>query len=476
LLGIELPALAPASTFGRPGCFGIAEVPALPERGGHRDWTATDTGGNLVLQSGAASDRAIAHTEPARTNSAGYIAFIVIVTFMCNVFLGEDTRAISLSAPLIMKEFGITAAQLGFAQTIANWIGLLGWFGVLIMADGLGRKPAFLTVLFGFSITAPLIGTAGGFNQLIGFMALAALFRNTGTINYVVLAETAPASIRAILLAFLNSSVVLAYMAAALLAGVIVPAFGWRAMFFLDASCILVAFAALIWMRETEAFRHASRFQERIGHRQRPDLLLPWRAYLGRAILGFTITVVYLGAYPAFSAWQTAWLVNEVKIPFSQSTHWIAIWLGASALAYWSCGYLSNRYGKKRAIPLFAGLGGCFFLAIICGTWTPETIFWLGLGLNFFVTGHYGSGSYAYVNELFPAQIRGSVQASFAVFAGFTVSFAPAIPPLIAGNRLDHISLGFLFPMVLTFMAAAIFAFIAPETARKPLQDVVQRH
>jgi MFS transporter, AAHS family, cis,cis-muconate transporter len=408
--------------------------------------------------------------------SVGYVAFVIGLTFMCNVFLGEETRAISLSTPLILKEFAITPAQLGFAQTVANWVGLIGWFGALIMADGWGRRPAFLTVLVGFSITAPLIGVSSSFGQLTALLALAAAFRNTGTINYLVMAETAPPAFRAMILSFLNSSVVIAYMISALLAGVIVPNFGWRAMFFLDASCILVALAAWLWMRETAAFRNAVEHRATMGQRQRPDLLLPWRAFPGRAFLGFTITVVYLGCYPAFSAWQTAWLVNEVKIPFTQSTHWIAIWLGASAIAYWSCGWLSNRFGKKRAVPLFAGLGGCFFAAIIFGTWSPGTIFWLGLGLNFFVTGHYGSGSYAYVNELFPAQIRGSVQASFAVFAGFTVSFAPAIVPLIAGNRLDRISLGFLFPMALTFLAAIIFAFIAPETARKPLQDIVHGH
>ncbi len=97
----------------------------------------------------------------------------------------------------------------------------------------------------------------------------------------------------------------------------------------------------------------------------------------------------------------------------------------------------------------------------------------LGLGLNFFVTGHYGSGSYAYVSELFPAQIRGSIQAGFALVVGFVVSWAPTIPPWIAGNSLEHISRGFRFPMALTFAAAFIFLFIAPETARKPLDDVV---
>ena len=161
-------------------------------------------------------------------------------------------------------------------------------------------------------------------------------------------------------------------------------------------------------------------------------------------------------------------------MPFAQSTDWVAIWLGCSTFAYWICGWIANRFGKKIAVPVFAGIGGCFFLAVIFGTWNLGEIFWLGLGLNFFVTGHYGSGSYAYVNELFPAQIRGSVQASFALAVGFVVSWAPTIPPWIAGNAMEHISRGFIFPMVLTFAAAGIFLFIAPETAGKPLDDVVE--
>ena len=318
----------------------------------------------------------------------GYVWFVIALTFLCNIFLGEETRAVSLSTPLILKEFGITPTELGFAQTVASWVGLIGWFGSLIIADGLGRKPAFLAVLFGFSVTAPLIGLAGSFTQLTVLLSLAAVFRSTGTINYVVLAETAPARVRSFLLAFLNSAVVLAYMISALLAGVIIPRWGWRSMLFIDGSCLRLFLAAWIWMRETESFRNASAHQEARGQRQRPDLLLPWRAFPGRAILGFSILVVYLAAYPSFSDWQTAWLVNEVKIPFRQSTDWIAIWLGASAVSYWLCGWLANQYGKKRVVPVFAGIGGCLMAAIIAGTWTPNEILWLGLAMNFLVTGH----------------------------------------------------------------------------------------
>jgi len=120
-------------------------------------------------------------------------------------------------------------------------------------------------------------------------------------------------------------------------------------------------------------------------------------------------------------------------------------------------------------------IGGACMMAVIFHHWEPNTVFWIGLVMNFFITGQYGSGNYSYVTELFPAEIRGSVQASFALPVAFAASWAPTIIPLIAGNKLDHISFGFLFPASIMFVLAFIFLFIAPETAQKPLANVVER-
>ncbi|HEX3863984.1 MAG TPA: MFS transporter [Stellaceae bacterium] len=419
----------------------------------------------------ASDEQGASSAAPAKVT--GYVILVIALTFMCNVFLGEETRAFSLGLPLIIKEFGVTPAQIGLIQTIGYWVGMIGMISVPIIADAWGRRIAFLTVLLLYSILAPLIGLAQTFMQLAVLQALAQVPRNTGTINYMVLAESVPTRVRVFFLSFLNSSVPLAYSVSALLAGVLIPMWGWRSMFFIEASCF-VLFAVAFWkLRETPGFRAAQASRAREGKRQRPDLLLPWKIYPGRATLAFVILTLYLLAYPGFSAWQTAWLVNELKIEYVRSTHWIAIWLGVSTLSYWICGWLANRFGKKKIIPIFAVLGGGCMVAVIVHRWEPDTIFWIGLAMNFFITAHYGSGSFAYVTELFPAQIRGSVQGSFALFVGLAASWAPTIPPLLAGNDLTHISRGFSFAAGIMFVLAFIFLFIAPETAGKPLEDVV---
>ena len=414
-------------------------------------------------------------TLPRAESITGYVILVVALTFMCNVFLGEETRAFSLSTPLIIKEFGVTPAQLGFIQTVGAWVGMIGTIAIPLLADWRGRRPAFLTILLLYSILAPIIGLAQTFLQLAVLQAIAQIPRNTGPMNYVVLAESVPTRVRVFYLSFLNSSVPAAYALTAVIAGFLVPRFGWRSVFYIEVSCLILFVVAYFYFRETPGYLAAKANRAAHGRSQRPDMLLAWKVMPGRATLGLVIMSLYLLAYPGFSAWQTAWLVNELNIDYVESTHWVATWLFISMFSYWICGWLANRFGKKIIVPIFASIGGACMLAVIFHRWEPNTVFWLGLTMNFFITAHYGVGNFAYIAELYPAEIRGSVQASFGLIVGFIASWAPTIIPLIAGNDLHHISFGFIFPAGIMFTLAFIFLFIAPETAQKPLEDIVER-
>jgi riboflavin transporter FmnP len=79
---------------------------------------------------------------------------------------------------------------------------------------------------------------------------------------------------------------------------------------------------------------------------------------------------------------------------------------------------------------------------------SPSGLFWVGLVLNFLITGSFGAGL-GYNTELFPTQIRGT-----AVGVAFT----------FGGAALLALSFFLLVPM---------FLFVARETTRKELADFV---
>jgi MFS family permease len=101
---------------------------------------------------------------------------------------------------------------------------------------------------------------------------------------------------------------------------------------------------------------------------------------------------------------------------------------------------------------------------------TPASLFWVGLVLNFLITGSFGAGL-GYNTELFPTQIRGIAVGAVVTFGGAAASSAPAIIGWIATTH----SIAAALPLLALsfFLLAPMFLFVARETTRKELTDFV---
>ena len=101
---------------------------------------------------------------------------------------------------------------------------------------------------------------------------------------------------------------------------------------------------------------------------------------------------------------------------------------------------------------------------------SPSGLFWVGLVLNFLITGSFGVGLH-YNTELFPTQIRGT-----AVGVAFTFgSAAAASSPAIVGWIATSHSIAAALPLLALsfFLLVPMFLFVARETTRKELADFV---
>jgi fucose permease len=100
----------------------------------------------------------------------------------------------------------------------------------------------------------------------------------------------------------------------------------------------------------------------------------------------------------------------------------------------------------------------------------PSSLFWVGLVLNFLITGSFGAGL-GYNTELFPTQIRGAAVGTAFTFGSAAAAFSPALVGWIATSY----SIAAALPLLALsfFLLVPMFLFVARETTRKELADFV---
>jgi AAHS family cis,cis-muconate transporter-like MFS transporter len=186
-------------------------------------------------------------------------------------------------------------------------------------------------------------------------------------------------------------------------------------------------------------------------------------------LIGCLINFFYLWTWLGWSTWMPLFLANEKKLGLQTAAAYLTLWMAAAIAAYWLCGWLCDRFGRRYVIPAFVVPAG--FLLMVIGTLNDATnLFVVGLVLNFLITGSFGAGL-GYAAELFPTAIRGTAVGAIFLIAGIFSAFSPILIGYYAtvatiADGLPWLALSF-------FLIAPTFLFFAKETTRKELTDFV---
>jgi hypothetical protein len=112
---------------------------------------------------------------------------------------------------------------------------------------------------------------------------------------------------------------------------------------------------------------------------------------------------------------------------------YLSIWMFCAIFAYYLCGWLSDLFGRRYVIPAFC-LPAAVLLIVMGQFDSASSLFWVGLILNFLITGSDGSGL-GYNTELFPTQIRGTAVGAAFTFGSAGGALAPAIVGWVATSH-----------------------------------------
>ena len=368
-----------------------------------------------------------------------------------------DVMLYAMVLPSVARDLHLTSALSGAmmsATLLAAAVGGLffGWF-----ADRLGRTRALNLSLLIYSLATAACGFAHTALALATFRVLLGLgMGGEWASGAALVAETFPAAARGKALAFVQSFWAIGYALGAALTAVILPRFGWRAVFFAGVLPALLT----LWIRQHVP--EPALFQR--DRQSNPSPLQLFRAPLAHP----TLICATMNAATLFAWWGLfTWTPRFLSLPIAQGGHglsivntsaWTIVMQCGTFAGYLSFGTLAARFGTKRtyiaylltaaaAVPLFASVANPWLLLII------------GPIVGFFGTGYF-SGFAVIAADLFPTPLRATAM-------GFVYNIgriASAAAPYLIGLISEHHGL----PAALLLTSAAFLLAALIATALRP--------
>lgn len=404
-----------------------------------------------------------------------------------------DTMLYSLVLAMLMRDLGMsksTAGSLGTLTLLASGIG-----GVLFgfLADRIGRKQALMASILTYSVCS----FASGLATSIGVLAAARFVLGLGmggewNTGATLVAESWPTELRAKAIAIVQSSWALGFAAAALVAGPVSHAFGWRAVFFVG---ILPALGTL-WIQqrvpESEMWRGHLRGDTETGDAESvkdgTSPLLEKSASSGVPVrdsfsvifrppyLKHTFALLFFNFFALFAWWGLfTWLPPYLSLPVEQGGRGFGV-LGMTTLmvtlnlcgmlpGYASFGWVADHMGRRNAFLLYTSLAAVL-IPVYAAARSQAALLVLGTLVAFFGTGIF-SGSGIMGSEIFPTAVRARA-------LGFTYNGAramSALAPFVIGRVGDRRGLSWAFYLcAVGYLLAALMTTQLPETRGKQLE------
>ncbi|HXE63632.1 MAG TPA: MFS transporter [Bryobacteraceae bacterium] len=374
-----------------------------------------------------------------------------------------DVLLFVLTINVLRDAFHLSAAQAGLVSSFTLAFSAAGGIVFGILSDRIGRARSLILSILIFSLASA--GTAASWNlaSLLFWRAVIGIGLGAEwSTGAVLVAETWPPEHRAKAVGIMQSGWALGYMLAAGMTAVILPRFGWRALFLAG---LFPALLALLIRRHVE--------EPEIWRRSAHNRAMPREIFQGvlrrRTILASLLASTVLFAYWGLFTWIPGFLSASVEkggaglTIVKSSGYVIPMQMGAFA-GYVMFGWLADKIGRRPAFVLYV-LAAAILTPIYGATRDEHTLLALGPAIGFTGTGFFSMFG-AMLSELYPTGVRGAG-------LGFVYNIGrgcSALAPWTVGFFADHYGIGTSLALNSAFFAlGAVLIFTLPETRNAEL-------
>jgi MFS family permease len=365
-----------------------------------------------------------------------------------------DVMLYALVLGQVQREMHLSAAASGAMMSATLIAAAVGGIGFGWFADRAGRVRALTLSVLVYSLATALCGFTHSAAQLLLCRVLLGLgMGGEWASGAALVAETWPAPHRGKALALVQSSWAVGYALGAAIVAVIMPRFGWRAVFFAGVAPALLT----LWLRR--GLRESDAWREEHALHTRPQARLLFRGAFGSSVLiCATMNAATLFAWWGLFTWVPRFLSMATAeggrgLSIVKTSAWTIAMQVGTFLGYVIFGYLADRFSRK-----YTYIGYLLIAALLVPLFafvrSPAALLLIGPLVGFFGTGYF-SGFSVIASELFPTSLRGSAM-GFVYNIGRVVS---AAAPYLIGKVSEHAGLS--YALCITSGAFLLAAWIA---------------
>ena len=374
-----------------------------------------------------------------------------------------DVMLYSLVLAYLIREFSMNTRTAGLLNSLTLVASAVGGFIFGVVADRIGRTRSLMASILLYSLSSAACGLVHSIPQLAIFRFLLGLgMGGEWSAAAALIAETWRPEHRGKALGLMQSSYAIGEAIAAGVVLIVLPRFGWRAVFFVGVLPALM----VLWIRrdvpEPETWKRRA---ESARANPRRSIF----RVLSRKTLRLGVIAATMNAFTLFGLWGLftcipAYLSLPVAqggrgISFTKSTTFFLVLSAGKWLGYIVFGAMSDMWGRKR--PYFLYLTLAAILVPIYGmVHTESLLFVLGPIVAFFGAGYF-SGYPAMAAEIFPGAVRATAM-GLSYNAGRIFS---ATAPFLIGALAERHGIGPAFSLLAgAFLIAALLSIPLPES------------
>jgi MFS family permease len=380
-----------------------------------------------------------------------------------------DVMLYALILTAVIDDLGLTRAQGGLMASLTLGASAVGGLVFGVIADRLGRTRALSLSILLYSVFTFACGLAQNVWQFAIFRVFLGLgMGGEWASGATLVSETWPEKHRGKAMGIMQSCWAIGYGLAAIVVALVLPNFGWRAVFFIG----IIPAIFTLWIRrsvkEPEMWLAVSR-QASSSRRESASRQESPSRQGSRFPLRIALFLTAMNAATMFAWWGlNLWVPSYLSLPTTQggvglSTGTMSMFIVAMQVGMWlgyvTFGFISDAFGRR---PTYI----TYLLIAAVLVWyygfarEPWVLLVLGPFVAFFGTGYF-RGFGAVASEIFPTSIR-------ATALGVTYNsgrLLSAIAPFMVGTMAQNRGFGAAFTVTsIAFMIAAVLWLGIPET------------